>query len=186
MDPLHFHSGVSVRFAKCALFLLQLASNLCKIARKMRIICTLKKSDVLCFQPLLSFVPSIFHFCNSPLPPVAATIPPSLGCRGDPARACDNVSTPHSTIVGYHRSLGLSSKKCQKSVGAITNLFALCGQDRPSPKCRLRGTSRVAHTSRRLASSCMRSFRTRGVQTCQRTARLRHPRPPVVFSGGWV
>ena len=52
--------------AQDVLFLLHLTSNLCKIAPKMRTICTTKKSDVLCFQRLLSFVPSISHFLQFP------------------------------------------------------------------------------------------------------------------------
>ena len=39
--------------------------------------------------------------------------------------------------------------------------------------------ARVAHTSRRLLSGCMRLFGARGAQTCRRTARLRHPCYPL-------
>jgi hypothetical protein len=46
--------------------------------------------------------------------------------------------------------------------------------DRLRPPAKSR--TRVAHTSRRLLSGCMRPFRVRNVQTCQSTARPRHPR----------
>jgi len=52
-----------LRFAQNARFLPLSAFGWCKFACKMRTICTTKKSDVLCFQPLLSFVPPIYHTC---------------------------------------------------------------------------------------------------------------------------
>jgi hypothetical protein len=43
-----------------------LASDLCIFARKRRTICGIQKSYLLCFKPLLSFVPTIFVFSRSP------------------------------------------------------------------------------------------------------------------------
>jgi hypothetical protein len=54
----------------CALLLLS-ALNLCKYARKMRGFCIIKKVIFLCFQVLLSFVPTIFHFLYFPGSPAA-------------------------------------------------------------------------------------------------------------------
>src|SRR5271157_5116414 len=50
---------------ECALLPLS-ALNLCKYARKMREFCIIKKLIFLCFQVLLSFVPTIFHFLYFP------------------------------------------------------------------------------------------------------------------------
>ena len=52
----------SVHFAQNGLFLLFLRSDLCKYALKTHIICSTQKSHVLCFQVLLSFVPTVFAF----------------------------------------------------------------------------------------------------------------------------
>jgi hypothetical protein len=73
--------------------------------------CTLQKSDVLCFQVLLSFVPTIFHFLYG----LAFSAPPGrslsllrLSSRG----ACLRQTVHKKTIViGYHTHLGLSSGK---------------------------------------------------------------------------
>jgi len=54
-------------FAQIVLFLLLLGSDLCELARKTRIICTIQKSDALCFQGLLRFVSTFLVF--SPTPP---------------------------------------------------------------------------------------------------------------------
>jgi len=37
-------------------------SDLCEFARKSRAICIIQNAIFLCFQVLLSFVPTIFHF----------------------------------------------------------------------------------------------------------------------------
>jgi hypothetical protein len=47
----------------------------------------------LCFQVLLSFVPTIFHFSISRLSPLGGIFPPCLAPRGTPALAYDNMST---------------------------------------------------------------------------------------------
>jgi len=49
-------------FAQIVLYLGLSGPNLRKYVRKTRMICSIQKSDVLCFQVLLSFVPTIFHF----------------------------------------------------------------------------------------------------------------------------
>jgi hypothetical protein len=77
----------SLRFAQNALLLLLLASNLCKFARKTRMICSFKKSDVLCFQPLLSFVPTIFNFLRVPASPNSQSRSVSSSGRDAPPRS---------------------------------------------------------------------------------------------------
>jgi len=55
-------SGSSVRFRELRRFLLILGPERCQFALKTSIICSIQKSDVLCFQGLLSFVPTVFVF----------------------------------------------------------------------------------------------------------------------------
>jgi len=106
-----------VRFAQTGLLLLLLRSNLCKYALKTRIICSFQKGDFLCFQVLLSFVPTIFVFpCNSLFPHSPGPFR-SLERRGSPgARLRQTV--PHSTtVIGYQKAGGLSSEKCETAPG---------------------------------------------------------------------
>ena len=60
-------------------------------------------------------------------------------------------------------------------------VLGLCGS---WPDSRFRSPQRVfrvAPTCRRLLSACRRPLGLSGAQTCQKTARLRHPRPAEVF-----
>jgi len=53
-------------FSQNALLLLLSASDSCQFTRKMREICSTQKSDILCVQVLLSFVPTLFVFLHDP------------------------------------------------------------------------------------------------------------------------
>jgi hypothetical protein len=103
-----------LRFAQNARSLLVSAFDLCKFVRKMRAICIIKKSDVVYFQVLLSFVPTIFHFFYFPALPFRWNLPanplawPAAGVR---LRQCVHKMT---TPIGYHAASGLSSKKCKQ------------------------------------------------------------------------
>jgi len=92
-------------------YLLLLGSKVCCFARKKRRICSIQKSDVLCFQVLLRFVPTIFHFSQCPQ---------SSSCRRHSAldwalaRAGARLRQgvrEMTTIIGYHGSGHLSSGK---------------------------------------------------------------------------
>src|SRR5271157_3442198 len=81
-----------VRFAQTGLFLLLLRSDLCKYALKTRIICSIQKSHVLCFQVLLSFVPTLFVFLRNSLFPIRRDHSVHLSDVAAPAPACDKLS----------------------------------------------------------------------------------------------
>ena len=101
----------SVRFAQTGLYLLLLRSDLCKYALKTCIICSIQKSDVLCFQVLLSFVPTIFVFLrNSFFPHSPGTFRP-LKRLGSPCARLRQTVPNKTTIIGYHKAGGLSSEK---------------------------------------------------------------------------
>ena len=109
----------SVRFAQTGLLLLLLRSNLCKYALKTCIICSIQKSDVLCFQVLLSFVPTIYVFLRNSFFPHSPGAFRSLGGLGGPgARLRQSVSNT-TTVIGYHKAGGLSSEKCETAPGGI-------------------------------------------------------------------
>jgi len=75
------------------MILLNLRPNWCYFARKRRRIRSIQKSDFLCFQVLLSFVPTIFHFLqNSIFSHIRRAQLFSCGAAGLPV-AYDNVST---------------------------------------------------------------------------------------------
>ena len=52
-------------FSQIVPFLLLSGFDLCRFACKTRIICSIQKSDILCFQVLLSFVPTVLYFLAS-------------------------------------------------------------------------------------------------------------------------
>ena len=82
------------------------------------------------------------------------------------SQTLDGVSAPASSPTSL-----LSSSACRlfdSSPGGI--LDGPVGAVREPPL-----HARVAHTSRRSLSGCRRLFSVREAQTCQRTARLRHP-----------
>jgi len=82
----------------------------------------------LCFQVLLSFVPTIFHFLYFPAFPEGRD-PPAIP-RGSPhtdPRLRQYVHKMH-TIVGYHNPRSLSSKKCEKSEPTLPNFAVLPGR----------------------------------------------------------
>jgi len=84
--------------AECA-FLLLLAPNLCNFARKTHAICIIKKSDVVCFQPLLSFVPSFFHLLRAPTFPNSPSRSGSRPGLGAPLRS-PTTMCPHEDHDG--------------------------------------------------------------------------------------
>jgi len=174
--------------------MLLLASGLCKFARKTHGDGALQKSDILCFQPLLSFVPTIFvihvrspgfpqgEFRSLPHPPRSSPLPERVRCQkarilglfhafersiwvrfrfvlsfvsdmpffvfnnilaslvlffvffgarffrvpgllsiSSWPEACPRQSVHKmTTMIGYHRSLSLSSDKCGKTVRTLT------------------------------------------------------------------
>ena len=101
-------------FSQNVLFFAPFGSDCCYFARKTRIICCIQNSDFLCFQALLSFVPTNFHILYCPAcRRFSGTIPnlPHLVGRG----ACLGQTVHSKTIsIGYHRHLSLSSGKCGK------------------------------------------------------------------------
>ena len=107
----------SVRFAQTGVFLLLLRSNLCKYALKTRVICSIQKSDALCFQLLLSFVPTVFVFFRNSFFPHSPGPFRSLERRGSPAAGLRQIVPNKTTIIGYHKAGGLSSEKCKTAPG---------------------------------------------------------------------
>jgi len=107
---------VSLRFAQNALFLLLSVLNLCKYACKRRALCSIKKSDVLCFQVVLWFVPTIFHFLYFPGSPAALgprRIPRPLP---QPSFRARQIVHRLSTLIGYHRFLVCQAKNAERRV----------------------------------------------------------------------
>jgi len=111
----------SVRFAQTDLFLLLWRSNLCKYALKTRIICSIQKSDVLCFQVLLSFVSTIYVFLRNSFFPHSPGPFRSLERRGSPGARLRQTVRNTTTVIGYQKAGGLSSEKFERPHGAFSN-----------------------------------------------------------------
>jgi hypothetical protein len=107
----------SVRFAQTGLFWLLLRSDLCKYALKTRIICTIQKGDFLCFQVLLSFVPTLFVFLRNSFFPQSPGPFHSLERLGSPGARLRQTVPNSTTVIGYHKAGGLSSEKCETTAG---------------------------------------------------------------------
>jgi hypothetical protein len=101
----------SVRIAQTGLLLLLLRSDLCKYALKTRIICTIQKGDFLCFQALLSFVPTIFVFLRNSFFSSSPGPFRSLERPGSPGARLRQTVPNTTTIIGYHKADSLSSEK---------------------------------------------------------------------------
>ena len=106
-----------VRFAQTGLFLLLLRSDLCKYALKTRVICSIQKSDVLCFQILLSFVPTLFVFLRNSFFPHSPGPFHSLERLGSPGARLRQTVPYSTTAIGYYKAGGLSSEKCETAPG---------------------------------------------------------------------
>ena len=105
------------RFSQIALLLLLSRSILCSIARKMRTNCNMQKAIFLCFQVLLSFVPTIQHFSRCPVFPTRG-IRTALSRQSARPRAPQRQNAHNTTtIIGYHAYPSLSSGKCAKRLG---------------------------------------------------------------------
>ena len=90
---------------------------------------TFRKAIFLCFQVLLSFVPTIFvFFSNSPFYHRRVTFGCAwhLGGPGACPRHCVHIT---NTTIGYHRAAGLSSAKCAKCE-KCDNAWKECGVSR--------------------------------------------------------
>jgi hypothetical protein len=103
-----FRLELSVRFAQGAPFLLLLTSELRKNALKTHGICSIQKSDVLCFQVLLSFVSTVFVFPRDPPDfPHSGTVKPGrISMFQAPAGTC---AVSKSSIVGFKARIERSS-----------------------------------------------------------------------------
>ncbi len=115
------HPQASVRFAQTGLFLPLLRSDLCKYALKTRIIRSVQKSHVVCFQVLLSFVPTIFVFLRSSFFPQSPGPFRSRERLGSPGAHLRQTVPNMTTVIGYHKAGGLSSEKCERPHGAFSN-----------------------------------------------------------------
>ena len=100
-----------LRFRKTWRFPAPFRTRLLLICAKRRAICSIEKSDVLCFQVLLSFVPTIFLFLRDPRDS------PNPGnfesCRvpalADPCRSECGVKKLEFCIQGTHCALNWGS-----------------------------------------------------------------------------
>ena len=90
--------------------MLLLESDSCKLARQTRIICSIRKSDILCFQVLLSFVSTISVIARSPLhsPPGRFRPEPSLRTEAS-AKTCEVSENSNSMRDGQISALNCGS-----------------------------------------------------------------------------
>jgi len=91
----------------------------CKYALKTRLICIIEKSHILCFQVLLSFVPTIFVFFFRSLFPASPDPSRFLFGLGDLDGRLRQIVSSRTTIIGYYETDGLSSEKCERGSGKI-------------------------------------------------------------------
>ena len=130
-----------------------------------------KKGDVLCFQVLLSFVPTLLHFFYFPAFPTRrdrSACPCPAARAGARLRQCVHEMT---IIVGYHKPATLSSGKCKKSERSVpmdpapsrASTWSVAGIYGAGGTCR--------------GSACMRSWRCRpplDISPCLEASRQLH------------
>ena len=111
-------SRVSVRFCKMWRVSLLLGSDWGRSRHKTRVISGLEKSDVLCFQGLLGFVPSIFVFPRDP---------PDFSSREmpDPAAFHWSIRLPERARCQNARNLGLMHA-LSAQFGFVLSSFSKC------------------------------------------------------------
>jgi hypothetical protein len=88
----------------------------------MRVICSIQNSDVLCFQILLSFVPTILHFLRCFAFPSLPGQFSVLRRDSGPGVGQGQTDRCMTITIGYHKFPGLSSGKCEKKQPVLLNL----------------------------------------------------------------